>query len=222
MSGRQRFASALDLTTADESFTERFWSKVDRRSEDACWPWLAYCKPNGYGQFVLRKGVFVTASRVALALSLGRPLATGEVACHACDNPPCCNPAHLFAGTQVENTLDCVTKGRKNSARGERHPSAKLSDSDVLAILAEPSYYGVTRALARRYGVTDSVIRRIRLRTLWTHLEADTNTARLCTKGHLLMGDNYLATPDPSARTSCATCAEAFRVSRLVSNRRAA
>jgi hypothetical protein len=218
---RRPFAQALDLTQVDASFRDRFWSKVDRRGDDECWPWLAYRKPAGYGQFTVRKGVFATASRVALALTLGRPLVRGEVACHACDNPPCCNPAHLFVGTQVDNSVDCIVKGRARRAQGEQQGAAKLVEADVLAILAEPAYYGVARALSRRYGVSESVIRRIRQRRLWAHLDADVNGTRLCTKGHALAGANRLPSPDPSARTSCSKCAEAFRVSRLVSNRRA-
>lgn len=214
------FAAPLDLTSAHAELRARFWAKVARRGPDDCWEWTAYRKPGGYGQFVLRKGRFITASRVALALTLGRPISAGEVACHRCDNPPCCNPAHLFVGTQVDNSNDCVEKGRKNSARGERQGAAKLAERDVRAILAEPHYYGVARSLGRRYGVSDSVIRRIRQRTLWAYLDTPTNTDRMCTKGHLLAGDNVLGSPDPSARTECATCAEVFRAGRHVANRR--
>jgi hypothetical protein len=34
------------------------------------------------------------------------------VICHRCDNPVCVNPDHLFDGSQLENLLDCVRKGR--------------------------------------------------------------------------------------------------------------
>ncbi len=65
---RRAFAAALDLTGASDALRDRFWSKVDRRGPDECWPWLEHRKRSGYGQFVLRRGVFVTSSRVALAL----------------------------------------------------------------------------------------------------------------------------------------------------------
>lgn len=38
---------------------------------------------------------------------------------HSCDNPPCCNPAHLFLGTNADNTADRHAKGR--DARGAAH-----------------------------------------------------------------------------------------------------
>lgn len=52
------------------------------------------------------------AHRWALEHSLGRPLAADESALHRCDNPPCVNPLHLYAGTQADNMQDCTRRGR--------------------------------------------------------------------------------------------------------------
>jgi len=85
---------------------------------------------------------------------------------HRCDNPPCCNPAHLFLGTRTDNSADKVAKGRArgNPTCGEAHPQAKLSPADVLAIRdsSEPQ-----REVARRFGVSHSLISAIRRGTLW-------------------------------------------------------
>lgn len=205
----------LDLTDVDDRFRKRFWDKVDQRGADECWPWLAYIKPEGYGQFTLRKGVFVTASRVSLGLTIGRALRPEEVACHRCDNPPCCNPNHLFVGTHFDNSLDCIKKGRARRARGEAQGASKLTEGQVREILAEPNQYGLVRFLARKHGVSDTTIRGIRSRRLWSHLDAEVNTDELCTNGHLLAGANRLPVRDPSKGTFCAICAEAYRVSRL-------
>ena len=213
---RVPFARPLDMTRVDEAFHERFWAKVDQRATDECWPWIAYRKPSGYGQFTVRKGVFMTASRVALALTIGRPLVQGEVACHQCDNPPCCNPAHLFPGTQSVNALDSVSKGRASRICGSACPSSKLTEADVAVIRSVPHRYGLNAQLAREYGVSATTIRKARQGKLWGHLAAPTNTARTCTKGHALSGANLLPIQDPSRRTFCARCAEDFRVSRLV------
>lgn len=167
---RAAFAGELDLRNASDSLRERFWSKVDVRGADECWEWQAYRKPSGYGQFTLRKGEFYTASRVALALS-GVVLEQGECACHSCDNPPCVNPAHLFAGDQSVNTIDCIRKGRGNRVRGGMAPSARLTEEDVRTIRALAHYYGIYAELGRKYGVAANTIRSIRRGTKWKHVQ---------------------------------------------------
>ena len=142
----------LDLSLVDEAFRARFWSKVDVGHRTACWLWNRYCKPEGYGQFVLRKGKFTTSSRVAFALAKG-PVEPGMYICHTCDNPPCRNPAHLFAGGALDNNLDCIQKGRANRAQGERNAFHKLTEDAVRAIRATPIVYGTRARLAREYGV---------------------------------------------------------------------
>lgn len=100
------------------SLAERFWSKVDRRGADECWSWTASTFRHGYGKFQLGRddehpdGRVAYAPRVAWELANGRAIPDGKVVRHHCDNPPCCNPAHLAVGTQAENTSDMVRRGR--------------------------------------------------------------------------------------------------------------
>ena len=92
---------------------ERFWVKVDRRGDDECWPWLKSQVNGGYGQFRVAGGESPKrASRVAWQLTHGDPGALSVL--HSCDNPPCCNPAHLFLGTTADNNADKIQKGREN------------------------------------------------------------------------------------------------------------
>lgn len=102
---------------------ERFWSRVDKsRGPDACWPWTGGTNPKGYGLFSYggrsARRYFV-ASRYALSLELGREIPHDLQAAHTCDNPPCCNPAHLFEATAKANSEDSVVKRRR--AYGERN-----------------------------------------------------------------------------------------------------
>lgn len=97
------------------SLAERFWAKVDRRDPDECWPWTGTCDPSGYGRISTQHGRSPRrTNRVCLELKLGRPIAVGMRACHDCDNPPCCNPKHLYEGTQKRNIGDMIERGRQN------------------------------------------------------------------------------------------------------------
>ena len=97
------------------SVEERFWRHVSRGQIDECWEWTGSRDQRGYGKLAVARGQSpVRASRVALAIRLGRPIGDGMCACHSCDNPPCCNPAHLYEGNQSQNLQDAVRRGRHN------------------------------------------------------------------------------------------------------------
>jgi len=94
--------------------SERFWEKVEKRGPDECWEWKAYREKTGYGQ--LQVGTYETpdatrSHRIAWELTNG-PIPDGLHVCHHCDNPPCCNPTHLFLGTHQDNMDDMLAKGR--------------------------------------------------------------------------------------------------------------
>lgn len=93
----------------------RFWSKVDRRSDNECWNWTdpTYAW-NPYGQMKVG-GRSVKASHIALAIS-GRSRLPGQIALHSCDNPKCVNPRHLRWGTHMDNLQDAVGRGRRRAA----------------------------------------------------------------------------------------------------------
>lgn len=154
---------------------ERFWSKVDVRSEDECWPWTAAVrrKDEGYGAFYYL-GRHIPAGRMALILS-GVEIPTPYEVCHHCDNPSCCNPKHLFVGTRQENNADKVRKGRQ--ARGHRTNTAILTESKVLEIrsivadrrLENPRKIGA-RQLCEEYGITVATFNDVIYRRSWRHI----------------------------------------------------
>ncbi len=106
--GRKGFAS--------RPLAERFWEKVDKRGPDECWPWLG-AHSNGYGQ-IYSNGRSRKATQISWELANAKPFPEGLCACHACDNPPCVNPAHIWAGSMSQNTRDAVAKGRHVSKGG--------------------------------------------------------------------------------------------------------
>lgn len=79
-------------------------------TEAGCWEWQRYRLWTGYGRMSV-DGRMANAHRVAYELYKG-PIPAGMYLCHHCDNPPCCNPEHLFAGTAQDNADDARAKGR--------------------------------------------------------------------------------------------------------------
>lgn len=88
---------------------ERFWERVLKTGSD-CWEWQGALQNTGYGVLSVR-GSMQYAHRVAYSIQNGG-IEEGAIICHRCDNPKCCNPGHLFAGTHKDNTADMYSKGR--------------------------------------------------------------------------------------------------------------
>ena len=155
---------------ADEmTFGDVFWLSVRTGQPDVCWPWLGSVSQNGYGHLLV-SGKATGAHRVALELATG-PIPDGAYACHRYDNPPCCNPAHLFAGTHLENDKDRKEKGR--GVHGVRHPSHKLMEGYVQSIRRALSQ-GVWGAdLAAHFGVSVATVSAIGLGKIWAHVPDD-------------------------------------------------
>lgn len=146
-----------------------FWNRVIK--SDGCWGWTGQKHPHGYGEIERRyegKRYVILAHRISWILHKGK-IPHGLRVLHACDNPPCTNPDHLFLGTQLENIQDAVMKGR--NARGERLPGAKLTNITVRKIRELHDSGGIThQALADQFGVTRSLITCVVNRQIWKHV----------------------------------------------------
>lgn len=148
---------------------EGFLSHIDRRGPDECWIYGGALTGEGYGTFGATNYPFPKLAHRRMWTIFYGPIPEGRFVCHACDNPPCVNPAHLFLGTTQDNTADRHEKGR--DARGERINTAKLTEGDVLAIRAEHAVLGLsTTTLGRKYGVSQPMISFIVRRENWTHI----------------------------------------------------
>lgn len=118
-----------------------FWERIPTHlPPDVCWEWTGVTSPWGYGKFGNN-----TAHRVMFEHHNG-PIPSGLLICHHCDNPPCCNPAHLFLGTPKDNMQDMVRKGRNVDRR-------KITPEDATAIRTAHASGTSTRELAERYGL---------------------------------------------------------------------
>lgn len=131
-----------------------------------CWVWQGGRNKAGYGQMRIGKPQF-GAHRIAYFLATGvNPVALNV--CHKCDNPPCCNPSHLFLGTTKDNRHDCIEKGRWPCADmiGSLNPNAILTETEA-RIIRHSKASG--KSLAARYGISESLVSGIKTGKLWTH-----------------------------------------------------
>lgn len=95
-------------TPRELKLTERFFAKV--RKTNRCWIWVGHRTRDGYGYFSIRKQM-ILAHRYAWTY-FHQEIPKELSVLHRCDNPPCVNPKHLFLGTQRDNMMDMIAKGR--------------------------------------------------------------------------------------------------------------
>jgi hypothetical protein len=176
-----------------------FWARVGKGAEHECWPWKGPRFRVGYGAFSWN-GRRHVASRIAWTLSNGT-IPSGLFVCHHCDNPPCCNPAHLFLGTNRDNIADMDRKGRRVILRGDthwtqKHPdriprghrhwthritdahprgadhwAAKLTEEKVRIIKHALGAGETCLSIGRRFGVRESTIHWIKRGKTWKHVQ---------------------------------------------------
>lgn len=161
-----RFISGHHRRGVHPPLEDRFRTGVDMRGPDDCWPWTKGCLPGGYGA-LWDGGNNRGTHRIAWELANG-PIPDGLWVLHRCDNPPCCNPAHLFLGTQAENDADRTAKGR--STRGDRHPYAKLNSETVREIRQRFADGTRVRDLAAEYGVSPTTLWYAAKGKTWKHV----------------------------------------------------
>lgn len=164
------------------SVLDRFWEQVDDRGPDQCWGWRGHRNHSGYGVLFARckpgsrgdRSIRMMAHRFSYELHTATEIPPGVGALHHCDNPPCCNPAHLFLGNHAANMGDASRKGRLHGPgqqlQGEANPFVKLTEVDVRLIrrLAEDGFH--QRAIARRFGISQTNVSHIVLRKSWRHV----------------------------------------------------
>lgn len=164
---RSRAASVFAELAANprlsESVAQRFWRYVDKSGgPEACWPWIS--SKGYYGGFKAFSYRTVMSHRAAFFFGHGADPGDMYV-CHRCDNPPCCNPDHLFLGTALDNNRDARRKGR--AAIGERSCKAKLTLSEVVEIRQLISQGRKDAEIADRFGVTYQNVWMIRHGKTW-------------------------------------------------------
>ncbi len=146
---------------------ERLWDRVDKGAApidpvdtSACWLWTGGKDQKGYGLFSFN-GVPSRVHRVAFVLC-GGEIAPGQVLLHKCDTRACVRFEHLTAGSVRENNADRALKGRNAVPLSRRLTLAEVVEIRAGLEAAQPK-----KALARRYGVSATLIRLIAQRKIW-------------------------------------------------------
>lgn len=149
------------------TIAERFNAKVEQRGPNECWPFTGY-KKYGYGHFFVspERGL-VMAPAFALELATGERCPPGREGCHHCDNPPCCNPAHVYYGTRKQNMEDCTRRGRR--PLGERSPAAVLTEGQVITIRERTAAGAGPGILAAEFGIHRNSVLEIVRGDSWSH-----------------------------------------------------
>ena len=144
--------------TVDE-WIEIILQKVAKK-ENGCWEFTSRTDGKGYGSIFVggRKGKNISVHRLMYEKFIG-PIPEGKFVLHSCDNPPCCNPEHLFLGTHQDNMKDMRKKGRNYRTIGEKSGMSKLTTVQINNI-RKSKLNGVV--LAKKYGVSKSTISLIR------------------------------------------------------------
>lgn len=136
-----------------------FWGNLDKK-DSGCWEWSGKRNEQGYGRLWFR-GKQIRAHRLSWSLINGL-IPEGLDILHKCDNPSCCNPNHLYSGTDKDNANDRQARGRLIPRKGEDHHKSLLTWNQIGEIREfcenNPRSQRIT---AKRYGVKESVISKI-------------------------------------------------------------
>jgi hypothetical protein len=122
-----------------------------------CWNWTGARIATGYG-VMQYMGKRQSVHRVSAMLYLGLKPESKLLVLHRCDNPSCFNPKHLFLGTNLDNNLDCVNKGRhRNAVKTHCFRGHALTGHNLIATVRKSgrlrrSCRTCKNSLDRRYG----------------------------------------------------------------------
>ena len=145
------------------------WAQVVIAGSNECWLWNGYRDKDGYGRTCYNRKKHVV-TRLIFAFTHGRD-PVGLV-CHTCDNPSCCNPAHLYDGDHEQNALDSVARGRAKykAHHGTDNGFSKLKEQEVMDIRWLADNGATHKQIAGVFRVSAPLIHYIATRKYWRHV----------------------------------------------------
>lgn len=129
--------TTLSRLAAKEFFEDRVAPRVTV-TKNSCW--VTPLKGSTSGHVAIRNralGLRIGLHVLSYIHFFGHPK-PGQFVLHRCDNPGCCNPDHLFAGTQADNIADMDSKGRRGvwHPTGNKNPSRRPDVREKLSAVA--------------------------------------------------------------------------------------
>lgn len=149
-----------------EELVDDFLLRVWINPVTHCWEWTGEHNELGYA-LITYGGKHHRASRFIYEYATGKPLGRLH-ACHTCDTPKCVFPIHIFPGTQSDNSMDAVSKGRIR--HGEAHRSARFRDEQIIAMRNQYKTGATLKALSVQYQAPATTIFHIVNYINWKHL----------------------------------------------------
>jgi HNH endonuclease len=147
---------------------EILFSKIIKNKKTGCWEWIG-TKKRGYGYMKIN-GKDKAIHRLLYERYKGKILSEMNV-CHTCDNPSCCNPDHLWLGTQTQNIHDCVEKKRDNKRKGETHLRTKITEKQAIEIKIQYRNGIKPTVICRLMNIPYSTVYKICINENWKHIE---------------------------------------------------
>lgn len=166
-SGKTRSDKPLRRYVVTDDLTVRLREYAPPGAPSECWPWTGATN-KGYGVIAVAGSKSRIAHDVAWEVHHGRPLPDGMLIRHSCDNPPCCNPAHLLLGTHGDNSQDKVERDRQ--AKGSGHGIAKLTEVDIPIIRSLYAGGATQRVIGERFGISQTAVSLIIRGRTWNHI----------------------------------------------------
>lgn len=151
-----------------QTIEQRLNTYIDKTN--TCWLWIQDVYKYGYGKLSVGRGKQVRAHRYMYEKYKGK-IPDGMNVLHTCDTPRCCNPDHLFLGTQIDNMRDASEKNRigYKTFYGATNPNSKITEKQVEEIkelYKSGKFY--QREIGEKYNMSQASISKILLGLTYT------------------------------------------------------
>lgn len=169
--GKRKPLDEMDFSEEDR---QKFTANMHAPNNNGCIEWGGSRDSWGYGVYWI-KSKRHGAHRISFRMFVGK--INDLFICHRCDNPSCVNPEHLFSGTPNDNVQDCKRKGRLRPGCGrlvpligQQHVRSKLTDEIIILSRQQHSAGATVAALARKYSVGFTTMRKAIHKFTWKHV----------------------------------------------------